>query len=173
MCGIGHGYGKGNQFRPSLDVSYSNSNVAPPDVDDRRTAAIVVGIHALIIVLLKIGVQWQDPVGTFLVGAALIRPESRRAHIGLRVYRVRVVGPTFDREPGCSGISVLDIKERHRRKFVIDGDRDRLPQLSRLSFNGEPLTFPESVFCALSFLSKRATTRLRRWLSYSMRTLPP
>src|SRR5438552_13500028 len=46
MCSIGHGYGEGNQLRPRLDVSYSNSNVTPPDVDSRRAAAIIVGIHA-------------------------------------------------------------------------------------------------------------------------------
>src|SRR6266576_622447 len=152
MCSIGHGDGEGNQLRPRLDVSYSNSNVTPPDVDNRRSATIIIGIHALIIFLLKISVQRQDPVGTFLVGATLIRPESRRAHIGLRVYRVPVIGPTFDRELGCSGVSVLDIKERHRGKVVIYGDGDRLFQLSCFSFHREPLTFSEGVFCVLVFL---------------------
>ncbi len=152
MCSIGHGYGEGNQLRPRLDVSYSNSNVTPPDVDNRRAAAIIFGIHALIIFLLKISVQRQDPVGTFLVGATLIRPESRRAHIGLRIYRVRVVGPTFNRELGCSGIGVLDLEKCHRRKVVVYADGDRLFQLSCFSFHREPLTFSKGVFCVLVFL---------------------
>src|SRR6267143_5810908 len=54
MCGIGHGYGEGNQLRPRLDVSHSHSNVTPPNIDNRRTATIVAGVHALIIFLLKI-----------------------------------------------------------------------------------------------------------------------
>src|SRR5579863_6060515 len=106
MCSIGHGYGQGNQLWPRLNVSHGNSYVTPPDVDDRRAAAIIVGIHALIIFLLKTGVQRQDPVGTFFIGAALVRPESWQACTGLRVHRVRVVGPTLDRELGGSGIGV-------------------------------------------------------------------
>src|ERR1700728_3830349 len=70
---IRHGYGQGNQLRPRLDGSPSNSNVPPPDVDNRRAATVIAGGEALIILLLKIGVQRQDPVGALLVGAALIR----------------------------------------------------------------------------------------------------
>ena len=57
MYGIGHGHGEGNQFRPPLDMSDGNSNVAAPDVNNRRTATIIVGIHALIVILPKLGVQ--------------------------------------------------------------------------------------------------------------------
>src|SRR5437660_12912404 len=119
MYRIVHEDVEGNQLRPRLDVSYGNSNVTPPDVDNRRAATIIIGIHALIIFLLKISVQRQDPVGTFLVGATLIRPESRRAHIGLPVYRVPVICPTFDRELGYSGVSVLHIKDGHRGKVIV------------------------------------------------------
>src|SRR5579863_4323191 len=119
MRGIGHGYWQGNQLRPRLDVSHSYSNVTPPDVDNRRAAAIVVGIHALIILLLKIGLKRQNPVGTLLVGATLVRPESWRTRSALCVHNVRVVGPTFNCELGRSGIGVLNIEERHRRKVVI------------------------------------------------------
>src|SRR6202041_988173 len=38
--GIGHGYGQGNLLWPRLDVANSNSNVTPPDVDNRRAAAL-------------------------------------------------------------------------------------------------------------------------------------
>src|SRR5580692_2661836 len=97
MRGIRHRYGERNQLRPRFDVSHSHSNVTPPDVDNRCTATVVAGIHALIILLLKIGVQRYDPVGAFLVGATLVRPESWRAHTALRVHLVRVVSPTLDR----------------------------------------------------------------------------
>src|ERR1700730_236150 len=152
MRGIRHGYGERNQLRPRLDVSHRHSNVTPPDVDNRRAAAIVAGVHALIIFLLKIGVQRHDPVETFLVGATLVRPESWRAHTALRLYLVRVVGPTLDREFGCSGIGVLDLEKRHRGKVVVYGDGDLLCERSRLSFDGEPLTFPENVFCTTVFM---------------------
>src|SRR5205814_10240843 len=62
--------------------------------------------------------------------------------------RVRVIGPTVDREFGGSGVGVLDLKVRHRRKVVVYGDRHHLYERSRLSFHGEPLSLPESVFCA-------------------------
>src|SRR5580704_979910 len=97
MRGTRHGYGERNQFRPRFDMSHSHSDVTPPDVDNRCTATVVAGIHALIILLSKIGIQGYDPVGTFLVGATLVRPESWRAHAALRVHVVRVVRPTLDR----------------------------------------------------------------------------
>ena len=117
--GIRHGYGQGNQLRPGFDMSHSNSNVTPPDVDNRRAATIIAGVHALIILLLKIGVQRYDPVGAFFIGAALVRPESWRAHSALRVQNVGIVGPTIDRKLGCSGIGVLNLEEGHRRKVRV------------------------------------------------------
>src|ERR1017187_3466881 len=152
MCSVGHGYGEGNQLWSRLDVSHSHSDVTPPDVDDRRTAAIVAGIHALIIFLLKIRVQRQDPVGTFLVGATLVRPESWRAHTALRVHLVRVVRPTLECEFGLSSIGVLDLEKRQRGEVVVYGDGDRLCERSCLSFDDEPLTLPKSVFCTLAFM---------------------
>src|ERR1035437_7454247 len=133
-------------------MSHSNSNVTPPDGDNRRAATIVAGVHALIILLPKIGVQWYDPVGAFFIGTALVRPESWRAHTALRVQNVRIVGPTTDRKLGCSRIGVLNLEERHRRKVVIYGDGDDLCERSRRSFHGEPLTLSESVLCTPVFL---------------------
>jgi hypothetical protein len=70
----------------------------------------------------------------------------------LRVQRVGVVGPTFDRKVGFSGIGVPNLEERHRRKVVIYSHGDNLCERSRLSFHDEPDTRPEAVFCALMIL---------------------
>src|SRR6185437_3169059 len=84
--------------------------------------------------------------------ATLVRPESWLANIALRIHCIRVVGPTFDRQLGCSGIGVLHLEECHRRKVVIYGNGDSLCKRSRFSFHGEPLTLSESVFGVLVFL---------------------
>src|ERR1700733_2268102 len=133
-------------------MSHSHANVAPPDIKNRRAATVVAGVHTLIILLPKISAQRYHPVGAFLVRAGLVRPESWRAHIILGVHGVGVVGPTFDRELGRSGIGVLNLEERHRWKIVIYGDGNYLCECSRFSFHGEPLTLSESVLCMLAFL---------------------
>src|SRR6266540_6202217 len=133
-------------------MSHSNSHVTAPNVHNWRAAAVVASVHALIILLLKIGVQRYDPVGTFLVRTALIRPESWQARVGLRVHRVGVVGPTFDGELSRSGIRILDLEKCHSREVVIYGDRDFLCERSCLSFEDELLTRSENIFCALVFL---------------------
>src|ERR1700756_1371209 len=114
--------------------------------------AIVAGIHPLIVFLLKIGVQWQHPVRAFLVGTTLVRPESWRGRAVLRAHRVRIVGPTLDRQLGCPAVAVLDIEKRHRRKVVVYGDGDRFLQPPCLSLDREPLALAESIFCSLMFL---------------------
>ena len=130
-------------------MSHSYSYVPPPDIDYRRAAAIVAGVHALIIFLAKIGVKRYDPVGTFLVGATLVRPECWRAYSALGGHRVRVVGPTLDYELGGSGVDVLDIKECHRGEVVIYRDGDPLCEGSCFSLYSEPLALTEGVFCVL------------------------
>src|ERR1700704_4840636 len=98
-------------------MPHSNSDVTAPNVHNWRAAAVVASVHALIVLLLKIGVQRYDPVGTFLVRTALIRPESWQARVGLSVHRMCVVGPTFDGELCRSGIRILDLEKRHSRKI--------------------------------------------------------
>src|ERR1039458_8145059 len=111
-----------------------DSNIVAPDIDDRRAAAVVAGIHAEKIFLPEVGVERQNPVGPFFVGAALIGPEGRgiawvppsRAMRtwALSIHNVRVVGPSFDRELACARIGVLNIEERHRGEVVVYRDGD-------------------------------------------------
>src|SRR3954463_14781932 len=102
MGWIGHRHRQGNQLGAKLDMSHSDSDITTPDVDDRRATAVVTGIHALIILLLKFCMEGKNPVGTFLVGTALVGPESRRTCTALRVHGIPVVSPTLDRELGFS-----------------------------------------------------------------------
>ena len=85
MIGIGHRNRQRNQSRPRLNMSHCYSNIPAPDVDDRRAATVVTGIHAEKIFLLEISFQRHNPVWPFLVRTALVRPERWRAAIVLRV----------------------------------------------------------------------------------------
>src|SRR5271165_7653915 len=98
-----------------------DSNIAAPDIDDRRSAPIVAGIHAEKIFLMEVGAERQNPVGPFFVRAALVGPEGRRVfwilpscalrNRALSIHAVRVVGPSFDRELAGARIGVLNIEE--------------------------------------------------------------
>src|SRR5580698_2011695 len=70
-----------DQARDWLDVAYCQAYVFSPDIDYGSASAVVAGVHAQVILLMEPGLQGDDPIGTFFVGAALVGPEcwSRRS----------------------------------------------------------------------------------------------
>ena len=138
-----------------LDMADGNSNIAAPDIDDRRAAPVIAGIHAEKVFLLEVGMERQHPVGPFLVRTALIGPEGRgiawRLPVRtmrtstLSIHVVRVVGPSLDRKFARASIGVLNIEERHRGEVIVHRDGDRFGQCSRFSGQNEPLASSERV----------------------------
>src|ERR1039457_6313874 len=91
MTRIRHRHRQRNQPGPHVYVSHCDANIAAPDVDDRRAAAVVAGVHAEKILLSEFDMQRYKPVWTFLIGTALVRPEGWRAAIVQRVQRVGII----------------------------------------------------------------------------------
>src|SRR4030095_2753780 len=90
---VEHRNWKGNQMRSRFGVPYSDTRVSAPHVNNRRAASIVARVHAEIVLLGESCVQWDYPVRTTLVRAALKRPERHIRRAALRVDRIVVVGP--------------------------------------------------------------------------------
>src|SRR5450631_2139549 len=152
MTRIRHRDGQRNQPGPHVYVSHCDANIAAPDVDDRRAAAIVAGVHAEKIFLSEFGMQRYNPIWPFLIGTALVRPEGWRAAIVQRVQRVGIVGPAFDSELARTSIGITDIKECHRREFIVDRDGDFFSEWSGFPHYDEPLSRSEGVAHPLALL---------------------
>ena len=152
MTGIWHGHRQRNQLWPRFDVSDREANVPPPDVHDRRAAAVVAGVHAEKVLLSEFVMQRHNPVWTLLIGTALVGPEGRHAAIVLRVQRIGVVGPAFDRKLGPASVRVTDVKERHRGEFIVDGDGDFLGEWSGFPHYDKPFSRSISIANPLALL---------------------
>src|SRR5437763_1163227 len=97
------------------------AHVATPYVYHWRAASIVGGIHPQIIFLAEAGLQRKDPVGTLLVGTALVRPERRLRGAFLPGDRMSIVSPASDIQIGGALVGVSYAEERHGVKLIVDG----------------------------------------------------
>jgi len=84
MARIRHRNWKRDEPGSRFHITYRETNVPTPNVDDRSSSAIVAGIHAKIIFLAKPWPQWEHPIRTLLVRATLIGPERRTLSGGER-----------------------------------------------------------------------------------------
>jgi hypothetical protein len=90
---VGHGNWQRNQARSRFDVAYSDTRIFAPHVDNRRATSIVACVHAEIVLLGESRLEWDYPVGTALVRAALKRPEGYIRRAPLRVNPIAIVVP--------------------------------------------------------------------------------
>src|SRR5271169_161996 len=131
MIGIGHGNRQRDEPGHRLDVTYGDPNVSPPHIDHGSASTVIAGVHAEIVLLPESGTQWEHPVGAFLVGAALVRPEGRAVSCRGRSQPILMVGPSANGEWCGALVRVFDVEDCNRRKVFVDGDRYFLLQTSR------------------------------------------
>src|SRR6185437_8247083 len=137
------------------------SYISAPNVEDRSASTVIVGIHAKIVLLRKVHLEWHDPVWPLFVGPTLVRPKRWNVCLTLSVDCVSVVDPFCDRDIRRSGIRVLNIKEGHRGKFVIDRDRYRFGQISRFADHSQLLHGSNAVIDALGVLLRKGELLFR------------
>lgn len=92
-----------------------------------------------------VGTVWP-----LFIGRALVGPKRWDTSLTLSIYRVRIIDPFCNRDIRRSGIRVLNIKEGHRGKLVINRDRNRLGQISRFADYGQLLPGSHAVTDALA-----------------------
>src|SRR6185369_1912462 len=131
------------------------SYISAPNVEDRSASTVIIGIHAEIILLRKVHLEWHDPVWPLFIGPTLVGPKRWNARLTLSVDCVSVVDPFCDRDIRRSGIRVLNIKEGHRGKFVIDRDRYRFGQISGFADYDQLLPSSNAVIDALGVLRRK------------------
>src|SRR5581483_8232125 len=91
------------------------------------------------------------------------------AAIALCVQRVGVVGPAFDGKLGRASICVTNIKERHRREFIVDRDQDFFGERPGFSRHYQPLSCTESIADPLVLLGDQ--WKLAPYLAVNCRSL--
>ena len=123
---------KKDVLRRELEVADREPDVAPPDVDDRRAAAIIGGVHAQVVLLAKAPRNRKHPVRPLLVGAALVGPERGLGVAGTGGDRVDALPPGLDDDGlRCRSWSRSPGPPRpvatRRRKRSPGSSRGRLP----------------------------------------------
>src|SRR5271169_5735330 len=93
----------------------SDTHVAPPDVRNWRATAVIAGVHAHGILLMEAGLERNNPIGAFFVGATLIGPESFAGD------GIGVIGPGADVKIVGAGVGVADVKDGHISRWGSDG----------------------------------------------------
>ena len=119
---VGHGNGQRNQAWSRFDVAHPDAHVPAPDVNNRSAAAVVARVHAEIVLLRESCVQWNQPVRTTLVRAALKRPEGNLRGPALRFDRIAIVVPFENLQLRLPNIRVADIEYCKIGEVVVDDD---------------------------------------------------
>src|SRR5208337_4272087 len=145
MIRVGHGNGKRYQAGSGFHVTYRETNVFPPYIDNGSASAVVAGIHAEIILLPESSTQREHPIRTLLVGATLVRPECGAARRGDRSQRILVVGPTANCELSSPFVLIRNVKDGDGWKIGINRDGDVLAQVAGLARQRQPLARAECV----------------------------
>src|SRR5258708_2814394 len=145
MACIGHRDGRRDETRNWFNMADGKSHVFGPDIDDRRTAAVIARIHAQVVCLTESRMQREHPVRPLLIRAALIRPKRGSDLWHQCAQPVLAVGPATDDERRGSLILVLDFEDSDRGEIIVESNGDLFAHRTRITGQQESLPCPEGV----------------------------
>src|SRR5258708_10203616 len=120
MACIRHRDRKRDEARNWFNMADGKSHVFGPDIDDRRTAAVIARIHAQVVCLTESRMQREHPVRPLLIRAALIRPKRGSDLWHQCAQPVLAVGPATHDERRGSLILVLDFADTSRGAVLVE-----------------------------------------------------
>src|ERR1700722_5718499 len=109
-------------------MTYGNTSVPTPDIDDRRAAAVIGGRHAHEVVLLEAVPYGLDPIAPIGMSAATERPERRLGGHGalpgtpLMQQLQGALGPTPGRDRVGRDVSIGDLVKSKSRVVGVQLD---------------------------------------------------
>ena len=121
-----------HQFRRQFNVADRQADVATPNVDDRRAAAVIGTVHAEEVAARVAGFKRQQPIRAAFVGRRLVRPERRFARAGLRSDLITLARVAQHAQRGGAVVGITDSQEQPVRPRRVACDLDALDYGARV-----------------------------------------